>query len=161
MTDDVLPDAGAVLVGSESRVRPAVAVDAAAVIGVFLRARAAMRYLPRLHTGEETAEHFTERVLPGSEVWVAESGGRVVGFAAVHGDDLDHLYVDPLAQGQGLGDRLLAAATAGREHLELWVFQRNTGARRFYERHGWQLRFTTDGQDNEECEPDARYRWTA
>ncbi len=43
------------------------------------------------------------------------------------------------------------------ERLEPWVFQENDGARRFYERHGFQLVRLTDGAGNTEQEPDARY----
>jgi ribosomal protein S18 acetylase RimI-like enzyme len=39
------------------------------------------------------------------------------------------------------------------------VFQKNTGARRFYERYGFTLAELTDGLDTEEHEPDARYEW--
>jgi hypothetical protein len=45
------------------------------------------------------------------------------------------------------------------ERLELWVFQRNEGARRFYERHGFELVRLTDGAGNMEREPDALYEW--
>jgi RimJ/RimL family protein N-acetyltransferase len=45
------------------------------------------------------------------------------------------------------------------ERLELWVFQRNEGARRFYERHGFRLLKLTDGTGNMEQEPDALYEW--
>jgi ribosomal protein S18 acetylase RimI-like enzyme len=41
----------------------------------------------------------------------------------------------------------------------LFVFQANAGARRFYEAHGFTLLRLSDGQDNEECCPDALYQW--
>lgn len=44
--------------------------------------------------------------------------------------------------------------------LDLHVFQQNTGARRFYERHGFVLVEERDGSGNEEKLPDAHYRWT-
>jgi ribosomal protein S18 acetylase RimI-like enzyme len=47
------------------------------------------------------------------------------------------------------------------EGLYLWVFQKNEGARRFYERHGFRLAELTDGAGNMEREPDARYEWTS
>ena len=43
--------------------------------------------------------------------------------------------------------------------LQLWVFQKNTGAIRFYERHGFRLVKLTDGAENMEREPDALYAW--
>ena len=41
--------------------------------------------------------------------------------------------------------------------VNLWTFQRNTGARRFYERNGFIAVELTDGASNEEREPDVRY----
>ena len=43
--------------------------------------------------------------------------------------------------------------------MQLWAFQSNTGALRFYERHGFVAVEETDG-DNEEGAPDLRMRWT-
>ena len=99
-------------------------------------------------------------LLPTREVWVADEDGRAVGFAALAGNTLEHLYVHPAEQGKGIGATLLARAKkqspAG---LRLWVFQRNERARRFYERHGFALARLTDGTANEEHEPDALYDW--
>jgi ribosomal protein S18 acetylase RimI-like enzyme len=39
------------------------------------------------------------------------------------------------------------------------VFQQNENARRFYEARGFRLEYETDGADNEERMPDARYAW--
>ena len=44
--------------------------------------------------------------------------------------------------------------------LQLWTFQRNAQARRFYEARGFVVVEQTDGAGNEEKEPDARYLWT-
>lgn len=94
------------------------------------------------------------------EVWVAEEGGLVVGFVALSDDLLDHIYVQPDAQGRGLGGALLDTAKRRRpDGFALWVFQQNEGARRFYERHGLRLVRETDGSGNEERTPDALYEW--
>jgi ribosomal protein S18 acetylase RimI-like enzyme len=86
--------------------------------------------------------------------------GRVVGFAALDGELLGHLYVHPDAQRQGIGSALLVRAKEVRpDGLRLWVFQRNTGARAFYERYGFRVVRLTDGSANEEREPDALYEW--
>ena len=66
----------------------------------------------------------------------------------------------PIAQGRGVGTELLDVAKNGCERLELWTFQRNATARRFYEARGFRLVEETDGARNEENEPDARYLWT-
>jgi GNAT superfamily N-acetyltransferase len=70
-------------------------------------------------------------------VFVAELDDRIVGFTSIRDDgNLRTLYVDPVAQGAGLGTRLLAAAEqAGARELE--VFAANGHGRRFYEARGW------------------------
>jgi hypothetical protein len=60
----------------------------------------------------------------------------------------------------GAGTQLIDAAKASDiDALELWCFQANERARRFYEAQGFHpIRFT-EGGDNEERMPDVRYRW--
>ena len=89
-----------------------------------------------------------------------EQDGGVVGFLGLDGDELSHVYVEPGRQSHGIGAGLLEhAKTLRPERLELWVFQKNEGARRFYERHGFRLVKLTDGAGNMEKEPDALYEW--
>ena len=60
----------------------------------------------------------------------------------------------------GAGTQLIdAAKTTGVGVLELWCFQANERARRFYEARGFRAIRFTDGADNEERMPDIRYRW--
>lgn len=141
-------------------IRRAGPADADDVAEVFLAARAAMTYLPRLHSDEETRAWIAGVMLPSSQVWVADLRGRVAGFAALRGQWLDHLYLAPAAQHGGIGGTLLDHAKKRRPRgLDLHVFQQNTGARRFYERHGFTLVAEDDGGGNEENLPDAHYRW--
>ena len=143
------------------RIRPAAPADAEAVADLFLAAKAEMTYLPVLHTDAETRSWIRDVALRDLEVWIAEDDdGQVVGFAALGGDFLEHLYVHPEAQNHGVGATLLTVAKERRpQALRLWVFQKNVDARRFYERHGFTLARLTDGRDNEEQEPDALYEW--
>jgi len=145
----------------EPALRGASPADAPAVAEVFLAALAdAMPYLPALHTDDETRAWIRDVVLPGYEVVVAELGDRPAGFAALGEDMLDHLYVHPDLQHRGIGDALLARAKELRpDGFRPWVFQRNGGARRFYERRGFRLVELTDGAGNEQREPDALYEW--
>jgi GNAT superfamily N-acetyltransferase len=78
-----------------------------------------------------------ERVLADdAPVWVAEVEGRVVGFASAADGWLTSLYVDPVAQGAGVGSALLAEAEqAGARRLQ--VLTGNGHARTFYEARGW------------------------
>ncbi|MER6173197.1 GNAT family N-acetyltransferase [Streptosporangium sp. NPDC001681] len=136
--------------------------DAERIADVFLAARGQMTYLPRLHTDEETRAWIAGVVVARHETWVAELHGQVAGFAALDDQWLAHLYVAPEAQGHGIGSALLAQTRKVRPGpLNLHVFQQNTGARRFYERHGFTLVALGDGGDNEENLPDAHYRWRA
>ena len=72
---------------------------------------------------------------------------------------MEHLYVRPELQGRGVGSALLDVAKASGGRLPPLVFQRNAGARRFYERHGLRLVELTNGAANEEREPDVLYEW--
>jgi GNAT superfamily N-acetyltransferase len=81
-------------------------------------------------------------------------------FARARDDMFTHIYAFP--HGRGAGSALLERAKELRPSgFRLWVFQRNEGARRFYERHGLRLVRLTDGAGNEHGEPDAMYEWPA
>ena len=135
--------------------------DSDAITEVFLSARSAMTYLPKLHSDAETRDFIRDVVIPDNEVWVAEESGRVIGFAAFADGSLGHLWVNRTDQNRGVGTALLKVAMDRcSDGLQLWVFQKNVGARRLYERNGFELAELTDGDGNEEHEPDARYVWT-
>ena len=73
-------------------------------------------------------------------------GGELVGFVVVvprdDGWQLDHLYVHPSAQGEGVGSWVLAQvlAEADAEHKPVSVTAlKHSDANRFYQRHGFEL----------------------
>jgi GNAT superfamily N-acetyltransferase len=112
-----------------------------------------------VHSDEEVRSWFRDIVLPTKEVWVAEVSGAIAGILVLEDDWIDQLYVDPERTSAGVGARLLALAKERRPGgLQLWTFQSNHGARRFYERHGFLAMQTTAG-NNEEKAPDVRYQW--
>ncbi len=88
---------------------------------------------------------------------VAEADGAIVGFIAVDGDWVNQLYLQPAWTGQGIGHGLLVEATAEMDLVQLYCFQANTGARRFYERQGFVAEGFGDGANNEEGLPDILY----
>lgn len=92
--------------------------------------------------------------VPGRHGMVWEQDGRIVAFALVGAaqdadavpttGELVALYVDPVAQGAGLGRTLLEDAERrlreeGYVEATLWVFTGNGLAREMYERRGWRL----------------------
>jgi GNAT superfamily N-acetyltransferase len=120
----------------------------------------ALPWLTGLHTPEEDCWFHRERVFTTCQVHGAFEGGDLAGIIAFRNDWIDQLYVVPQAQGLGVGSELLQIATRAFDRLQLWTFQRNVRARRFYEARGFALLEETDGAGNEEKEPDARYLWT-
>jgi ribosomal protein S18 acetylase RimI-like enzyme len=84
---------------------------------------------------------FRELIATGA-VRVFDQGGTVAGYASIRDDELTSLYVDPAAQGAGVGSRLLADAqerieAAGHARAWLYVYADNAQGCAFYERHGW------------------------
>ena len=124
-------------------IRRATPADAAGIAAVHVRSwrRDYADIVDAQVLAELDEEERTEKwrgYLEGDEVlvWVAEVEGRIVGFASLHDAKLTTLYVDPVAQGAGVGTRLLAEAeAAGARALE--VFEANGHGRQFYEARGW------------------------
>ena len=140
--------------------RPATAKDTAAIARVFSSSFRLLTFLPMLHTEEEDRWFIENVVLKEFVVTVAERDKDIVAFLAQQGEEVRLLYTHPDSIGTGAGGLLIEAAQrSGEAALELWCFQANTYARRFYERHGFKAIRFTDGHDNEEKMPDVRYRW--
>jgi GNAT superfamily N-acetyltransferase len=137
--------------------------DTSTVVAIHRAAfRAALPHIPELHTPAEDLDFFA-RMLARHEAatWLVVSSiaGEPMGFITFCPGAVEHLYVHPVHQGQGLGSALLRLAMRENTGLKLWTFQRNTNARRFYEKHGFIADRMTDGMGNEEREPDMRYVW--
>jgi GNAT superfamily N-acetyltransferase len=134
-------------------------VDAAARV-VRTAFDQALPSLAGLHMPQEDQWFFRERVFNTCEMWGAFDGAAMRGIIAFREGWIDQLYVLPEAQRRGVGKDLLQVAQNAFDRLQLWTFQRNAPARRFYEARGFALIQETDGAGNEEKEPDALYLWT-
>ena len=145
---------------TEFRIRAAREEDAIAIAQAHVDARrVAMPWLPVIHTFEETVRFFGDFVIPHQIVLVAETEDGVMGFIAIEGAYVEHLYVAPTHQGIGIGDALLSRAMEIRpDGLMLWTFEGNHRARAFYEKRGFVAVEFTDGSRNEERTPDVRYQ---
>ncbi len=120
--------------------------------------------LPSLHNPHSADEDrvWIRGVFANLSVWLAIDDEQVIGIASRNAEWVNQLYVAPKRTGEGIGQRLLEtmlaeAAAASIPVLKLWTFQRNAGARRFYERNGFVAVEFGDGTGNEEGEPDVRY----
>ncbi len=150
----------------EPKVREARHTDARECAQVYLRSREfGLAEVPLVHSPGEVRAWMADEVVGRTDMWVADNDGVACGLMVLSherdGDWIEHLYLDPAWVGRGLGDRFLELA---RQRcplgMQLWTFQVNGPARRFYERHGFVAEELTDGAANEERAPDVRYRWT-
>jgi GNAT superfamily N-acetyltransferase len=112
------------------------------------------------HPIEAQRDYFLREILPNSDVRVAVADDRLVGFVAATPESIPALYVHVDHLGQGIGTSLLdwaKAQSAGR--LWLYTFERNVGARTFYESHGFVI--TERGFEQDWQLADLRYEWSA
>ena len=110
-------------------------------------------YMDRAYSADQLA---TELENPGCEYYFICDQENKIGFLKIntphaqsdlHDPDsleIERIYVDQAYQGFGLGKQLLEKAkeraiTLGLNTIWLGVWEKNTGAIRFYEREGFQL----------------------
>lgn len=138
--------------------RPAEKADGAAVGGILYDFLASTGWMPRLHSRRHTVRYCDFMIAEGW-VTVAEGLGKVQAFLAREHQFIHALYVARGLCGQGIGHRLLRDAQMRQTALDLWTFQANEGAQRFYLREGFKEVQRTDGQRNDEKLPDIHYHW--
>jgi ribosomal protein S18 acetylase RimI-like enzyme len=146
----------------KTRIRLAEEEDAAVIARIHMTSRsAAMPYLPPQKRGHEQVTRWVlDVVLRQCRTWVAVRDAEVMGYAALDGDMLEHLYLRPDARRQGIGTLLLDEVRRYSPHgVSLHVFQQNTEDRAFYERHGFTVLDTSEGDRNMENLPDMTLRW--
>ncbi len=112
-------------------------------------------------TFQQWKERLQDEIVPNEQVWIAEISEQLVGFIALreNGGHLDQIFVSPEMQRQGVGTALLKKAQellpAG---ITLDTLQRNSQARRFYEKHGFQPGRT--GTNSINGHANITYHWT-
>jgi GNAT superfamily N-acetyltransferase len=94
---------------------------------------------------DELVARWSELLLtkPRRQVWVWDQSAAIAGHVAVDDGELRMLYVEPAAQGAGVGSGLHDVAVGAGAHL-LRTFAANAPARVFYEARRWVL----DGDDD-------------
>lgn len=116
------------------------------------------------HPIEEQRAYLETQVLPGNRVLVVIEGSadrgaaRVVAFVAASDAKVAQLYVAADRQRRGIGGALLDwAKSRSAGTLRVFTFERNAGARAFYERHGF--RVVGRGFEPTWQLPDVEYEW--
>jgi ribosomal protein S18 acetylase RimI-like enzyme len=136
-----------------ARIRPATALDAAAIAAVHLRC------WHETYGSEVPDEVYAERAANGAAeweralsdpdgptTWLAHREGEAVGFAqavapgagSIRPLELRLLYVVADEHGRRTGTHLLQLAV-GDAPCQLWVAEGNTRAQGFYRHHGFEL----------------------
>lgn len=139
---------------SEFSIRPAVSADAPEIARLI---RELAEYEKLAHMAVGTGDMVALQLFgarPAAEAFMAERGGRAVGFALFFttfstflckpGLYLEDLFVEPTHRGHGIGKALLARLAAlaverGCGRLEWRVLDWNTPSIRFYESLGAKL----------------------
>lgn len=142
-------------------IRAGVAGDAPALARIRTAAHAAaLPGLVEAHGVNDVAGWLATALMVRQTVRAAtppDRPAKYIGFGhdRAHGPMVLHRYLDPGWRRRGIGSRLLAEATAALGPcLSLFCIARNTGARAFYERHGFRVAATSDGAGTEEGEFD-------
>jgi GNAT superfamily N-acetyltransferase len=142
------------------KLRGATDEDALAIAEVYFASFRLLTFLPMLHTAEGYRRFIANVILKECAVTVVEDDTGIISFLALRGEEVRLLYTRPDRIGLAAGTQLIEAAkSSGVEALELWCFQANARARRFYEARDFHAIRFTDGAENEERTPDVRYRW--
>jgi GNAT superfamily N-acetyltransferase len=143
-----------------THLRPACPTDAGALADILSGFIDETPWMPRVHSRAQDLAHMGELIDRG---WVtlAQAGRGTAGFIAREDGMIHALYLHPDHRGQGIGSALLNHAKHETRQLDLWTFQANSGAQRFYERHGFCEAQRTDGAGNDVHLPDIRYVWSA
>ncbi|MEO0750868.1 MAG: GNAT family N-acetyltransferase [Pseudomonadota bacterium] len=146
---------------SDPSIRRAQHDDAARLGEIFVASRnAALPFLTETHNADDMKAWIAHVLVPGGSTWVACHHRNILGFMTLAGDVVDHLYLDPVETGRGIGSRLIAfAKTQSPQRLTLFCFAENHAARRFYTAHDFKPIAFRDGSSNEEGAPDIEYQW--
>lgn len=82
-------------------------------------------------------ENMHDLYLPNCESWVYKADNRILGFVSYYEGDVPAFFVDPEAQSQGIGSKLLYFLKQKYKKLTLTVYAENEKTHQFYIRHGF------------------------
>ncbi len=84
------------------------------------------------------AKFYIENSTELDGIWVYDDD-FVKGIIHIEGNRIVELYVDSFFENQGIGGKLIEFAIEQKNCSCLWVLDQNTGAKRFYEKYGFEI----------------------
>jgi len=129
------------------------------IAAIYTSSRSTMSFLP------SPPDHRTDMLFLRRFLTVRMSAiaivirGHPVGVMVSESREIHLLHTARGYSGMGFGSKLIQHAKSQAEELALSCFAANERAVRFYERHGFHLVGLTDGSENQELLPVARYLW--
>jgi putative acetyltransferase len=137
-------------------IRPMEKEDLDEILQIWLSANCeAHPFVPEHYWRENLSA--VRQALPGAQVLLWEEDGCILGFIGLQGEYIAGLFVRGGSRGRGVGKALLCAAKEGRRELSLSVYEKNSGALRFYLREGFVPQET--GTDSGSKERELLMRW--
>ena len=118
-------------------IRPALADDLPVIGTLWLKGSFEAHHFVSAVYWQEQLHTMLNDYFPSCECWVLELDHEIVGFSALHDDELSALFVRTDKQGQGFGVALLNHAKQLRPTLWLAVYEQNQATLLFYQRHGF------------------------
>ena len=92
-------------------------------------------YFRELSVLSMTKEYLKDKTVL-QELYVYDDGA-VKGFVRIVGKEIKKLFVEPILQGNKIGEALLLFALQEKQADTLWALEKNSRALKFYERHGF------------------------
>lgn len=118
-------------------IRPALADDLPIIGDLWLKGSFEAHPFVAATYWQEQLRTMLNDYLPICECWVLEVDHELLGFSALHADELSALFVRSDKQGQGYGVALLNHAKQLRPTLWMAVYEQNQRTLLFYQQHGF------------------------
>ena len=143
-------------------IRPYQPVDLSDVVEMWHTSkRRAFPYVQvqQSYTIHDDTLHFQEVISKECRVWLAEGDHQILGLMALNDDLIDQLFVKVGGQRRGIGSLLVRKAMElSPNGLRAFTFQKNSAARSFFEKHGFEV-VRSGVSPAPENEPDLEYAW--
>ena len=115
-------------------------------------------YDPTAQPADVTTSAYRQAFDRG-EIWGAFDGDILLGHIVLEPGWIEHLYVEPSRNGEGIGRALIALAQAEQDELQLFTYQSNQRARRLYERLGFVAEAFGVDPGHPQQAANVRYHW--